>query len=256
MFQSDSVAFVASGDGVFIPPSNLGGFLAAEMANAEPLATRLGKFFYAFGKQLASFRLNNPDVVGFNSTRSEVVVEDRFGVKQKVFNFQFQQVTDDRTGLIQFPPAATSGIRAGLADFAFTDVFPNAVKVAAGATTSGAGVLILSSAIDLESTLNHASINLGGDCREYVRALLSAAFTNRPLRTAETASAVVAASYGSSSVGAIPATWTQALNPFTNLAASDTRFMSVLNRTISFTIETIENEDTQTFDVNSIVTPA
>lgn len=256
MFQSDSVAFVASGDGVFIPPTNLLGFVAAEMATAEPLAVRLGKFFYAFGKQIANFRAANVDVVGLNVSRSENVVEDRFGVKQKIFNFVIQQIADDRTGLVTFPPVATTGIRANAADFTFLDIFPNAVKVAAGANTSGAGVLILSSAIAAESTLSHATIDLAADCREYVRALLSSAFTNRPLRTAETASGVVSAGYSVASSPAVPAIWTQALNPYTALLTADVRFLSVLQKTISFTIETIENEDLQTFDVNSIVTPA
>jgi hypothetical protein len=256
MFQSDSVAFTASAGGIFFPPSGLPGFIAAEMATSEPLATRLGKFSYAFSKQVANYCDANPDIVGLAVNRSENTVTDRYGVKEKVYQFVISQITDDRTNGVAFPPVAGSGIRAGLADFSFNDIFPNAVKIASGATTPGAGIIIHSDAIAAESVLDHASINLSGDCRELFRAIVSALFTNRAIRTAETASALVTASYGNDVAATLPATWTQALNPYTALTADDARYVSVKRRNISFTIETIENEDLQTFDVNSIVTPA
>lgn len=256
MFQSDSVAFSATGDGIFIPATNLSGIEASELATSESLATRLGKFIYSFSKTVANYCDANPDVVGVSVTREESVNTGVYGVKTKTFAFVFQKVSDDRYSGVSFPTPASSGIRAGLADFSFLQLFPGAVKVASGDTTLDAGVVLMSGDLAEESMLNHASIDLAGDCRELVRAIVSGLYTNRALRTADTASGLTAASYGSVSAATIPSLWTQELNPYTGLMANVVRYLSVKRRTVQFSIETVEDEDAQTFDVNSVALTA
>lgn len=278
-FQSNDAAFPALEDGFFIPVDVLGGVTSDELADGVAIATRASKIYYSMLKGLTKFLQTHPDVLGFAVAPDEALDPDRYGTKEKIYPVTVTRVSDDRSGMLKFPEPATIGIYAGSADFALTDIFADAVTVAKDANTPGAGVLLLLSELANESYLfldtstsltgvaargaKHpyamkeiGTFDLSQDSRELVRAMLSMLYSHRVLRSDVVASGLTASSYGSQTVGAIPTSWYAATNPRATVNSDHLRYLALHRVTFSNTIEIIENEDAQTFDVNAVVTPA
>lgn len=250
-------ATAAATDGIFIPVGvNLPGLLAEELDPAVPLPTRLGKIYFSLLLKIKTYLDANPDIVGISASLAEELDDSRPGTKTKTYTLISQEIIDDRSKLANYPSPAISGIYTGSADFAFTDIFPGAVKIAAAALTSGAGIVIGKAELEAESPFDYATADLSTDSRELVRALGSAMYSARSLRSDVVASGLVFASFARGSAPITPTSWYDSINPRTAIDADEIGYLTIHQRSMSFSVETIEDEVAQTFDVNSIVTPA
>jgi hypothetical protein len=153
------------------------------------------------------------------------------------------------TDTISVVPVPASGANSGLGDFAITDVFASAAKVATGGAVSGAGVVINTSGLLPYSSLTHASIDVATDSRAWFSALADHLVVDSIKRTTTVASSVVTGIASTLSASAIPAEYIAAVDPTSGILAADVPSRGLINRTDTFTLQLQLNQSTQTFDV-------
>jgi hypothetical protein len=80
-------------------------------------------------------------------------------------------------------------------------------------------------------------------------ALLDHLAIDADVRSATQQSAIVAATASLIGASAIPANFTQATDPVSGILAADLQRRGLITRTLSYTIQMLGNQTTQTFDV-------
>lgn len=250
-FQYGDTGFNANSDGVFIPVANLTGVTAQELASGQSAISKEGKALFGLLNRL--YTVVNPSSfakLGFSVARnnpSPVNVD----VLNDVFSISFQYLVNALLESVTVVPVPTSGANSGVGDISMLDVFPGATKVASGAATGGAGILIPSSDVSAYApNLSHAGLTLANDCRNYLSALLVYAADNVTVRATGITSAVTSAVLGAYGTLTIPASYYAATDPTADVDSADLPNLALLSRTIQFTVQTVRDQATQTFDIN------
>lgn len=251
----------ATDAGVFIPRDNIAGLTTnAELAPSEPEIAKQCKFLAGFLASLQStIALNrtNPNslstALGFTITKSNPL-----GVGQGIFNQTFTasiaQVVDHSTRTIYAIPVPTSGSNSGRGVLKITDVFPDAVGVVTtGGAITKAGILIPNTEVDPYGAVGN---NPGNDAqsRQWFAAMLRYLFDEIPARVATPAipSALITKTLDVVSPVALPADALASTNPSTGLDSTKVSVNDVYFRQLSFNIQYLLNETTQTFEVRVI----
>jgi len=252
LFQYLDASGTAAANGVYIPIAVLPGVLASELAASQPAPAKAGKVLLALLNRI--FDILNPS--NFGKLGMTVIKGVPSGVAPDIFNQTFtiswQKMVNLSTNTIEQIPVPTTGANTGVGAFSILSVFPGAAKVAAGNDISGAGIVIPTNALTPYTSLSHTelTISASSDNREWFMALCDHLALDADVRSASQQSAIVAAT--ASQVGAlpIPANFTQATNPLSGISPVDLPRRGLITRTLSYTIQCLMNQTTQTFDVH------
>jgi hypothetical protein len=232
-------------DGVFIPVANLstvGGITgASEFADSEAAAVKRDKALFAIASisntalaarstagTLLGVTVTTPNFQSFTWTVSNTT--------------QFYEKRNGSTPLAPLP-VPTTGTNNGVGDFALTDIFAGAAKVASGATVAGSGVLIETAPLVRYGSPAHASLSVSGDNREYMSALFRwmASSSEVPLNSNSTAnpveSAVTAKTASAPVIFTLPAAAIAATNPTTALTSADSDILVLISVTSSISFK-------------------
>lgn len=248
----------ASFNGVFIPIGDLedGGISgSSEFASGEAANLKRDKALFAISEisnayiaALASglalgVSVGTPNKQSLNWTYS--------------FTLQTYELRNGSTPLAPLP-VPTSGTNSGVGDFAFTEIFPNATKVASAGSIADSGVLIETAPLTRHGCPAHASLSLSGDNRSYLNALFRwmASSSEVPSRSGSVASAVTNKNASAPSIFSLPAAATAAPNPTTALSASDLDILILVSMTssITFNLANTGPNPTITAEINSVTT--
>jgi hypothetical protein len=246
----------ASFSGIFIPVANLltGGIEGAvEFADAEPAALKRDKALFAICEVATSYVANLAAglALGVSVTRPNVATTSyTYGM-----TVQLHEVLDSGASFAPLP-VPSAGANAGIGDISFTDIFPDAVKVAAAADPGESGVLIEVASLEFHGAPDYASLNLANDSRSTLGAMFRyfATGADLPLRSATVASAITGKSAPAYSTTTLPPAATATTNPTTNIAASDLPRLIVVNQSGSITFNLIASapEPTLELELNSV----
>jgi hypothetical protein len=255
--QYVDAAGTATAAGVFIPRDNLAGLTAAsELAAAEPTITKDCKFLAAFLATLQSGltanRANSSSLatgLGVTITKGSPV-----GSGQGRFTQTFiagVATVLDRSDNTNYPiPVPTAGTNNGKGVLLITDIFPDAVAVAANGNVTEAGVVIPHADVDMYGAAATTAVDNDTQSRNWFGAVLRMFFDMIPEREAGvTSSAVTVKIINDIENFDLLDSDTAATNPTTGLTANELTMLDIFSRTIQFSIEYLINEGTQSFDV-------
>lgn len=248
-FEFFEGADTATAEGVYIPIANLPGVVAGEFADIESVQKKESKLIYAvlnkiFSDGLASalgIALNTPTIVGQSGTLSS-----------KAYTITAQYYADIENQVVNVLPVPTIGTQVGVGDVAMTDLFATSAKVAASGAVAGEGVVIPTALLVPYGSPAHASLNLAVDNRDYLIALIRYMISEADTRSATVASAITAKSIGAVVGLTLPAVAYDATNPTTGIEEAKLNKINTFSRAFNITIQRIENESAQTFDVNVV----
>jgi hypothetical protein len=235
--------------GVFIPQSDLLGIQASEFASAQSTQAKDSKLCYSIMDTFVAGAFTG--ILALDMVENLILGTSSL-VSTKTFATSIQyfaNIADDTAGIL---PKPVIGSNVGVVELAITDVFPNAVKLSAGASTGSAGVLVPSALLDLYGSGDHASIDPTQDSRDWMAGLIRYMADNADVRSDSVASAIVDASISDATGLALTDASFDATNPTTGLDSAKRSRISGLSLTASITIERIENRSTQTYDANVV----
>ena len=252
-FDADGSAVA---DGIFIPVANLPGLTSAELAAAQPATTKESKSIFAILN--AIFATVSPSAfnkLGFAVTRGNPAGSGD-NVFSQTFTHTWQKLVNLDAATIGVVPVPGSGANSGLGDFSIVDVFPGAAKIAAAASTGGAGIVIPTAELLGFTSLTHAGLTVSGssDNREWFNALSDAMANAVSVRSATVSSALTAATVGTINALAIPTAYTQATDPISGILLADVPARGLITRINTFVVQSVLNQAAQTFDVNIATT--
>lgn len=245
-FESSGTATLA---GVYIPRSDLMGISAGEFADSESVNTKESKLIYSLINKIYAdgltgalgVSLNIPTIAGQSGLLSS-----------KTYTITGQFYADTENQVVGVLPSPTIGDQVGVGDVIFTDLFPNAVKVSASGAVGGEGVVIPTILLEDFGSPSQASLDLANDNRDYVMALIRYIVSEASLRDATNASAITTKSVGGVTGLTLPAVAYDATNPTTGILEAQLNKIDTYSKSFSITIQRVENETTQTFDVNVV----
>lgn len=243
-FETDGTAVAA---GVFIPISDLIGISAGEFADSQSVATKDAKLAYSLANIFTNGDLAS--ALGLSAIANNIAGQSAV-LSSKSYSFTVQYYADQESDVVDVLPLPIIGNQVGVGEVAFEDLFPNSVKVAASGATVGEGVLIPTSLVNDFGAPLQASLNLANDCRSYIGALIRYMISVIPVRSASVASAITAKALNPTTGVTLPAIATDATNPTTSINSADLPKLDFFSKTMTFTIQRIENESTQSYDVN------
>ena len=254
-------AETASAAGIFIPRDNIAGLIAdSELANAEDTIKKDCKFLAGFLTTLQSVIAANRAITGSLATALGFTITkgNPTGVQSNIFTQAFTasvaQVVDYSSSTVYPIPVPTSGSNSGRGVLKITDVFPDAVSVASAGSIAEAGVLIPHTEVDAYGAVTATNPTNDTQSRQWFAAMLRYLFNEIPIRatTPATPSALITKTLGTVSSFTLPADALSSTNPSTGLDPTKTIVNDVYFRSLSFNIEYLLNETTQTFDVRVI----
>lgn len=249
-FNADATTVAA---GVFIPVSDLWNVQATELQVSQ--ADRESRVLFGLLEVLAN--PNGPLANINNKLGLSTSYPNPVGVGTNLVNQTYNMTALYHADLankeISPLPVPTVGTFNGIGGVTIDDVFPNASKLAATASTGGAGVLIPSSLLQDYGGPIHADIDIDEDSREWFAALFLYLADNATRRTASVASAVVAGSATVAATGSFPAgAQIAAVNPTTDLDPADQITNMVLTRTVNLTMQKVINTQTESVAPNHV----
>lgn len=251
----------ASAAGIFIPRDNIAGLITdSELAGSVDAIVKNCKFLTGFLTTLQSVIAANRSITGSLATALGFTITkgNPTGVQPGIFTQTFTtsvaQVVDYSTGTFYPIPVPTSGSNSGRGVLKITDVFPDAVSVASAASIAEAGVLIPHTEVDAYGAVTATNPTSDTQSRQWFAAMLRYLFNEIPIRvtTPVTPSALITKTLGTVSSFTLPADALSSTNPSTGLELNKTLVNDVYFRSLSFNIEYLLNETTQTFDVRVI----
>lgn len=168
----------------------------------------------------------------------------------------YVNLSDSSTGVVPLP---SSGANSGLGGFALTDIFPNAVKVAASAAIGASALLIPSADLTpYDASITHGSIDItsGQDNRLLTASIYRFMVDGLDLRSATETSAFIASSESNPSLQTVPANFIDATDPLSGIDPVDVAdgHIALLNKTMSLSIQTEEDLTNDTLDVRVATT--
>ena len=248
-FEFFETAGNAVANGVFIPRADLIGISAGEFADNQSVALKENKLIYSIANKLTDGVLAT--ALGITATLGAITGQSAL-LSSKAYSFTVQYYADQENEVIDLLPLPSIGSQVGVGEITIEDIFPNAEKVAAAGAVPGEGVLIPSALLEDYGSPAHASLNIASDSRSYLGALIRYMVSKMDLRTASVASAITAKTIGGTTGVTLPAIATDATNPTTGINSANIDKLDFYSRTLSFTIQRIENETTQSYDVNVV----
>ena len=254
-------AGTASASGIFIPRDNIAGLIAdSELATAEDKIKKDCKFLAGFLITLQSTITANRAVngslitaLGFTVTKGNPT-----GVESGVFTQEFTasvaQVVDYSTSTFYPIPVPVNGSNSGRGVLKITDVFPDAVSVASAGSIAEAGILIPHTEVDAYGAATTTDPTNDTQSRQWFAAMLRYLFNEIPIRvtTPATPSALMTKTLGTVSAFNLASDALASTNPSTGLDPTKVSVNDVYFRALSFNIQYLLNETTQTFDVRVI----
>lgn len=236
--------------GTFIPVSDLSGVVAGEFASAASQATKEGKGLFGLFNKFHAYISTNTNLLGVTATRAKASVSDVSDNYSFSFSCQYVGKLADQS--FDVIPLAGSGANAGVGKLAIADVFPNAALVTAEGAISGEGMVIPHADLSAFGAVAPGSIDAGEDNRDYIFSMIRALPDLAILRAAGVASAVTTATQNAFATFTLAAAATAATDPTTGILATELDKIATVAATTTLTIQTIDNLDAQTFDVNVV----
>lgn len=245
----------ANADGIAILQTDLAayGVTDAEMTND---ATGLARAVWGFLKTVQAFDMSSLLGVTKPNTVTPTVTVTGFFDRSYTLSFQkYVNLTDSISGIVPLP---TTGANSGNGGVALTDIFPNAVKVAAAEAVASSALVIATAdltAIDNGITHTPLDITSGQDNRGVLTSIYEMFNEQLALRDASTASAFTASSRGTVGlIQQIPAAYIDATNPTSDIDPADVAGgqIGLLSKTASVTIQTEEDLSNDTVDVRVV----
>lgn len=237
--------FDATGDtvaeGVFLPVSDLIGIEASDLAAAD--ATKSSKVLLSIYQSIYQ-HLTTLTVQPLGLLMTEAGLDSLTETYSLTVTYVGNHSSDTK-GMV---PVGSGGTI-----ITIDDVFPNAAKLAAVASTGGAGVLIPTAELASYSGLVHADITVDADSRRWFSALSFYLAHRSDLRSDVVPSAVVSKTVGAASPFFPPTEWFSGTSPNTSIEEDDVVFHSFTTRTFENTIELVKDHDNKTFEVNHVV---
>lgn len=251
-------AGTASAAGIFIPRNNIAGLIAdSELADSVETIAKDCKFLAGFLTTLQSTIAANRAItsslitaLGFTVTKgSPAGVES--GVFNQAFTASVAHVIDYSNSTVYPIPVPTIGSNSGRGVLKITDVFPDAVSVASAGSIAEAGVLIPHTEVDAYGAVAATNPTNDTQSRQWFAAMLRYLFNEIPIRvtTPATPSALITKTLGAVTPFTLPADALASTNPSTGLDPTKVSVNDVYFRSLSFNIQYLLNETTQTFDV-------
>ena len=256
-----SASGTASDAGIFIPRDNLAGLIAdSELASSEATIKKDCKFLAAFLTTLQSTITTNRTTTGSLATALGFTVTQgnpagvTLGVFNQTFTASIAQVVNYSTSTIYPIPVPVIGTNSGRGVLKITDVFPDAVSVASAGSIAESGILIPHSEVDSYGAVTATNPTNDVESRQWFAAMLRYLFDEIPVRvtTPETPSALITKTLGAISAFTLPTDALASTNPTTGLELDKTSVNDVYFRSLSFNIQYLLNETTQTYDVRVI----
>ena len=254
-------AGTASAAGIFIPRDNIAGLIAdSELADSVQAIVKNCKVLAGFLTALESTITANRAItgslvtaLGFTITKGNPTGVEP-GVFTQTFTTSVAQVVDYSTSTFYPIPVPTSGSNSGRGILKITDVFPDAVSVASAGSIAEAGVLIPHTEVDAYGAATNTNPTNDTQSRQWFAAMLRYLFNEIPIRAATpaTPSALITKTLGTVSSFTLPADARASTNPSTGLDPTKISVNDVYLRSLSFNIQYLLNETTQTFDVQVI----
>lgn len=254
-----SAGGTASFNGIFVPRTDLapGGLSAdAELDTGVDANVKRDKALYALTYVVASTisSLDSLDALGISAavpTLSSISHTTTLTVQRHI-----KENSDAKLAPIPVPLA---GANLGRGDIAFTDIFPNATKIANAGAVAGAGVLIEAAPLVSFGAADYATLNLGTDSRQVFYAMFKDMAINTfsyPTRSATEASAITARAVGTSTEVALAPALIDADAPTSGLSSLDTNVVHILSSgAIGLTFNIVSSlapTGEQTWEVNSV----
>ena len=254
-------AETAPAAGIFIPRDNIVGLTAdSELADSVETIIKNCKFLAGFlttlQSTIAAKRAISGSLItalGFTVTKgSPAGVES--GVFNQTFTASIAQVIDYSTSTVYPIPVPTSGSNSGRGVLKITDVFPDAVSVASAGAIAEAGVLIPHTEVDAYGAVTATNPGNDTQSRQWFAAMLRYLFNEIPIRvtTPATPSALITKTLGAVTPFTLAADALASTNPSTGLDPTKVSVNDVYLRPLSFNIQYLLNETTQTYDVRVI----
>ena len=237
---------------LFIPVADLPGVNAAELAAGESTANKEAKAILGLWNQL--FNIASPVAfgrLGLTVTKGTPAGGGSADLVNLTFSSTAQRLVNLANNSVAVVPVPTAGANSGVGDFALTDIFPGATKVAAAAT-GGAGVAIPWTLIEAFGGAAYAGADIaaGNDNRMELFALLESISSEATTRTADAESAIITRTLSAPASATIPANFSQATDPIAGIVQADLPKLGLLSRTTALTVQVALNQTTQAFEVN------
>ena len=255
MLKTYSAAVAAgAGNGVeneiFIPASDLIGSFTLD--DAEP-KVNYARGLLMFSEKLASV-MSPVSFLKLGQTANPKAGTGTGDLHSFTFTFSstVYSSTDPSAGLnnASVLPIPTSGLNSGLGDYLLTDIFPNAVKVTAEGAISGAGISFVVADLEEYGSGDFASINLASDARQLMMSIWQDLAFNQLVRAAGTTSSITASTLSGTTQTTINATQLEENNGTIGLPSTSLDNIIAASRTSSWTIQTLLDSSTNSYDVN------
>jgi hypothetical protein len=234
--------------GVFIPTLDLMGMATDEITGAGELLE--GKLAYAFLNGLHQ-AIQTTTPLGFPDS----VKLDPSGVGPSLFTegvtLNIIRLLDLRANTVSLLPLPVAGANAGQGKLTLADCWGASEKLAGGASTPGAGVLIPDSFIsnfggEIPSTVD-------SDARSYFAALMVGMVNSLSARTSAYASAIARKTnpltIRGTGISVLDSYW-QGDGPTSGLIEADLPYIRLIRETLTIEYELVLNPDNQTFEIS------
>lgn len=248
----DAAGATVTETGLFIPVGALPGLTAAELASSVPEATKVARFLFSFGKKLYS-ALSPASLPKLGYTVGRADTSNAIDTISRTFSYSITYVINIFTKIIEPLPLPLVGSNLGLGGFQYEDISSGMMTRLTSGNIPSAGVFIPTS--DLTSSWIYEDTPIDvfqDDARQFVAALFAYVSSQVPTRTATVASAVTAKNRSNPTLGTLPANAVATTNPTTRLDPAQINNIVLVNYSWSYTVQTVDNQTNETFDVNVI----
>jgi hypothetical protein len=241
-------------EGVFLPVASLWNVQATELASNA--ADRESRVMFGILERLC------------NPSSSFVTLQNKLGVSSsyttptgagtnllnQTYTLTAQYFANLANNSIQPIPVPTSGNNSGQGVVKIVDAFAGATKLAAAVATGGAGVLVPSAELIPYGAPSHASINVNQDSRSWLSALFLYLAHKATVRSANTASAVIAVNPVLTVTGVLPTgALVAASNPTSGIDPTKQVTNVLITRSVSVTLQLLINTQSETIQPNHVV---
>jgi hypothetical protein len=240
--------------GVFLPVASLWNVQATELANTA--ADRESRVMFGILERLC------------NPSSSFVTLQNKLGVSSsyttptgagtnllnQTYTLTAQYFANLANNSIQPIPVPTSGNNSGQGVVKIVDAFAGATKLGATTATGGAGVLVPSAELIPYGAPSHASIDVNQDSRSWLSALFLYLAHKATVRSANTASAVIAVNPVLTVTGVLPTgALVAASNPTSGIDPTKQVTNVLITRSVSVTLQLLINTQSETIQPNHVV---
>jgi hypothetical protein len=241
-------------EGVFLPVASLWNVQATELASTA--ADRESRVMFGILERLC------------NPSSSFVTLQNKLGVSSsyttptgagtnllnQTYTLTAQYFANLANNSIQPIPVPTSGNNSGQGVVKIVDAFAGATKLGATTATGGAGVLVPSAELIPYGAPSHASIDVNQDSRSWLSALFLYLAHKATVRSANTASAVIAVNPVLTVTGVLPTgALVAASNPTSGIDPTKQVTNVLITRSVSVTLQLLINTQSETIQPNHVV---